>query len=243
MNRKRPLVADTYNAHGKEYAIMVTDNIYNAMYERPAILNLLPPLNGMQVLDAGCGPGFQTKWMVERGATVTAVDVSETMITLAKARVGDAAQFVQHDLSQPIYFMEDESQDIVLSSLSVHYVLDLHALFSEYRRILKENGRFLFSTGNPILEKEYFKREDYFATELVHDVWRVNEELMEVKYYARPLSAITSALAEAGFWIENIVEPRPTMEAKEMFPEPYEFLNKNPWFMIFQTRKKDETTC
>ena len=28
------------------------------------------------------------------------------------------------------------------------------------------------------------------------------------------------------------------MEAKEKFPEPYEFLNKNPWFMIFQTRKK-----
>ena len=207
MSKKRSLVADTYNTHGEEYATMVTDNIYNAMYERPAILNLLPPLGGKRVLDAGCGPGFQTKWMVERGATVTAVDVSETMITLAKARVGEAAQFVHHDLSQPIHFIENESQDIVLSSLSVHYVLDLQTLFTEYARILKENGRFLFSTGNPILEKEYFKREDYFVTELVHDVWRVNEDLMEVKYYARPLSAITAALAEAGFWIENIVEP------------------------------------
>ncbi len=238
MSEEHPLVVDTYDEHSENYALMVTDNIYNAMYERPAILDLLPPLEGKHVLDAGCGPGFQTRWMVEQGAQVTAVDVSTKMIAIAQKRVGDGATFRQHDLSKPIHFLAEQSQDIVLSSLAVHYIFDLRRLFTEYARILKPNGRFLFSTGNPVLEKEYFKREDYFATELVHDVWKVNEALMEVKYYARPLSAITSALAEAGFWIENIIEPKPTAEAKEKFPEPYDFLSKNPWFIIFQTRKK-----
>ena len=243
MSKNHPIVVDTYNQNSENYATMVVDNIYNALYERPGILNLLPNLEKKRVLDAGCGPGFHTKWMVDKGALVTAVDVSEKMLAIAKKRVGDAVTFYHHDLSTPLHFLEDQSQDIVLSSLSVHYIFDLKALFSEYARVLDDNGRFLFSTGNPILELDYFKREDYFATELVHDVWTVNDQPMEVKYYARPLTAITTALAEAGFWIENIVEPQPIPEAKERFPKVYEFLNKNPWFMIFQTRKKDETLC
>ncbi len=239
MSDKRPLAVDAYDEHGTNYAVKIAENLYNAFYERAAILNLLPDLAEKRVLDAGCGPGFHTEWMVQRGAQVTAVDVSAKMVEIAQERVGEKATFYQHDLTQPLHFLADQSQDIVLSSLAVHYILDLQTLFAEYARVLKGNCRFLFSTGNPILEQIYFKRKDYFATELVHDVWQANGAKMQVSYYARPLTAITTALGQAGFWIENIIEPQPSIEAKEQFPQRYEFLSKNPWFMIFVTRKKE----
>lgn len=235
---QNPIAEETYNQHGENYSAMAADNIYNAMYERPAILNLLPDLQGLRVLDAGCGSGFHSEWMVERGAQITVVDVSETMLALAKQRLGDRVTFHQHDLAKPLTFLADQSQDIVLSSMSIHYILDLQALFMEYARVLAENGRFIFSTGHSVAEHHYFQREDYFVTELIDDEWQLNGSSMPVKYYVRPLSAITTALAQAGFWIENIVEPQPLVEAEERFPDRYEFLAKNPWFIIFQTRKK-----
>lgn len=54
---------------------------------RDTLLGWLPDdLTGLRVLDAGCGTGALAVACAERGAAVTAIDVSPTLIELARAR-------------------------------------------------------------------------------------------------------------------------------------------------------------
>jgi magnesium-protoporphyrin O-methyltransferase len=55
---------------------------------RAALLARLPAdMTGLRVLDAGCGTGAATAAMAERGAEVVAVDISASLIEVARTRV------------------------------------------------------------------------------------------------------------------------------------------------------------
>ena len=43
------------------------------------------------------------------------------MIEMPRRRVGDRATLFQADMNEPLAFLEDESLDLVLSSLTLHY--------------------------------------------------------------------------------------------------------------------------
>src|SRR5437773_10206583 len=42
-------------------------------------------VDGLRVLDAGCGTGYLSKQLSDRGAVVTGIDISERMIAIARA--------------------------------------------------------------------------------------------------------------------------------------------------------------
>ena len=74
---------------------------------------------GDRVLDAGCGPGRFTAVAARLGATVTALDVSERQLELAKERVGEAKMlnriggFVRADISDLSMFPDDHFDVVV----------------------------------------------------------------------------------------------------------------------------------
>ncbi|MFA5884036.1 MAG: class I SAM-dependent methyltransferase [Acidimicrobiia bacterium] len=57
------------------------------------MVSLLGDVAGCRVLEIGCGAGPLTAWLVDHGATVTAMDVSPEMLRLAQQRVGGSADF------------------------------------------------------------------------------------------------------------------------------------------------------
>ncbi|MEC9489284.1 MAG: methyltransferase domain-containing protein [Halanaerobium sp.] len=75
----------------KSWPSITSSKPYNAYYERPATLSLLPEVQNRAVLDAGCAADWYTKWLLERGAEVTALDFSPRMLEMARKRVGDKA--------------------------------------------------------------------------------------------------------------------------------------------------------
>jgi SAM-dependent methyltransferase len=216
----------------EKYAAEVDTKPHNAYYERPAVLSLLPPLAGLNILDAGCGSGWYAEYLVEHGATVTAVDVSPKLVALTKARLGNRAHVLQADLGQPLDFANDATFDLVLSPLVMHYLEDWQAVFAEFRRVLKGSGLLLFSTHHPFMDYQHFQTESYFATELLEDEWRTGK----VRYYRRPLTAMIDALADTGFVVERILEPQPTDAFRSVAPEDHERLSKNPCFLVIRAR-------
>jgi 2-polyprenyl-3-methyl-5-hydroxy-6-metoxy-1,4-benzoquinol methylase len=88
-----------YEGKVRAYAEAVDTKTWNADYERPATVSLLPPLKNLRVLDAGCGSGWYAEYLLNHGATVTAFDFSPEFVALTEARVGTRARVLQADLS------------------------------------------------------------------------------------------------------------------------------------------------
>lgn len=127
----------SYEEMAEYYFRDIDNKPYNAHYERPATLSLLPEVEGKSVVDAGCAAGWYTEQLLRMGAKVTAVDFSSRMIEMTRRRVGGRARLIQADLNEPLEFLEDGSQDVILSSLALHYLKDWTPVMSEFRRTLK----------------------------------------------------------------------------------------------------------
>ena len=238
MTEDRPLAADAYDVLAESYAAVVDTKPHNAYCERPAMLALLPEVEGRRVLDAGCGPGVYAEWLVGRGARVVAVDASPKMVELAGRRLGASAEVRLADLGRPLDFLDDASFDLVISPLVLDYVEDWGAVFAEFYRILRPGGRLVFSASHPFSDYHYFKSEDYYETELVAGEWHgFGSVRVQMPSYRRSLGAMLNPLAEAGFRLEKIVEPKPTAEFREADPKHYAELSRLPCFLCVRSVK------
>jgi len=231
----------TYEHIADAYAAGVDSAPYNALYERPAMLNLLPPVAETRVLDAGCGSGWYAAELAARGAAVTAIDASAAMIGHARRRFASAPlNRVAHrvelrvgDLEQPLSFAADGAFDGIVGSLVLHYIFDWSATLGEFRRVLKPGGWLVFSTHHPVAEAIRLEPARYLDTELVEDRWKW---IGTVRYYRRPLSAITEALTRAKLAIERLEEPLPTEEFRMLKPKAFERLLRQPEFLLVRAR-------
>jgi len=234
----KPIALNAYEALAEAYAAVIDTKPHNAYYERPATLSLLPEVKGKRVLDAGCGPGVYSEWLIEHGAEVVAVDASPKMVELAKLRLGRATDVRQADLSKPFTFLNSLSFDIVLSPLVLEYIEDWGSTLAEFYRVLRPAGHFVFSVTHPFFDYIYFKSNNYFETELVGNEWRGFKPVrVHVPSFRRSLGATLNPLIEAGFCLERILEPKPTDEFKEADPKHYEELSQQPCFLCIRARK------
>lgn len=227
----------SYDPIADAYAETIDESPYNALYERPAMLGLLPPVAGKRILEAGCGAGWYTEQLLARGARVTAVDASAPMVEHTRRRIaarGAEADVRAADLRRPLGFAADASFDGIVSALVMHYLRDWSTAMAEFRRVLAPGGWLLFSTHHPGVDAARLPEgADYFEVEQVEDYWK---RVGRVLSYRRPLMAIADALAGAGFGIERIVEPRPGEAFRQARPDAVPGLLRQPEFILFLAR-------
>lgn len=234
----KPIAFDQYEAIAERFAERIDYYAWNAYYDRPAMLALLPDVNGRDVLDAGCGPGAYAQELVARGARVVGIDASPTMIALAEKRLNQQARFLVANLDMPLDILSQNSFDGILSALALDYVRDWDTLFLEFSRILRAGGFFVFSVQHPLSDYVLNMADDYLQTELYQQRFRSIDPKLLVPTYRRPLHAALNPLARAGFVLEQLHEPQPTKEFREQFPEQYERLMRRPDFMMIKARKR-----
>jgi len=231
----------SYDEIAEAYAAGVDDAPYNAHYERPATLAMIPDVTGRHILDAGCGSGFYAEQLVRRGANVTAIDGSAEMLKHAERRLMElgflgtrpGATVRVADLGQPLDFLADHSVDGIVAPLVMHYLRDWTKTLDEFRRVLHRGGWLVMSTHHPATEAARFDVANYFLIEPLKDYW---SWVGDVRFYRRPLTATTNALADAGFVIERLVEPTPDEEFRRSKPEAYQNALKHPDFLLIRAR-------
>lgn len=228
-----PIAEDAYDELADSYERETEANLYNAELEFPGTTELVPDVDGKRILDAGCGTGRYTEWLLDRGADVVGIDVSDEMLERAADRVGDRAELHRANLGTSLDFAADTEFDGIVSSLVLDYVEDWRQLFSEFARLLEPGGFFVFSIRHPLDEHEPSEDANYFDVELKEADWDV-----ELSYYRRPLSELINPLLETGFRIDEIAEPRPTDAFEAEWPERYEKESKNPVFLCVRAVKR-----
>jgi XTP/dITP diphosphohydrolase len=102
-------------------------------------LSVIPPAS--RVLDVGTGTGFVAQLLAELGHQVTAVDASQAMLAIgrAKAREHSVDITFEHALTERLPF-DDATFDAVTARHFIWTLLEPERAFAEWRRVLAPGG-------------------------------------------------------------------------------------------------------
>ena len=220
----------------------------NDLFEIPALFSLLPNLKGRSVLDLGCGFGEHCVEFVNKGASkVVGIDISEKMLEVAKKEHSNPAITYMRLPIEDIEEVEGKF-DVVISSLAFHYVEDFEGVVKKIYDKLDTDGSFIFSQENPIgttycggiprwTKDENGKKIYANLANYAREGERESEWFVEgIKKYHRMFSTIINTLTENGFIIEKMIEPIPTDEILERFPDQEDLFHK-PDFLLIKAKK------
>jgi len=218
-----PSRLNDYDSFAEAYSAETETNLINGYYARPAILDLAGDVAGRRILDAGCGSGLVMEALRDRGAVVTGFDKSAGMLEQARRRLGGDADLQVAELGRRLPF-PDGTFDDVIASLVLHYLEDWGPALNELRRVLKPGGRLVMSVDHPLAvalrNREWGRQADYFATTSLTVEWTAGGQSALLRFWDRPLHAMSDAFAAAGFRIAVISEPTIAPETpRELLPD------------------------
>jgi len=234
---KASLPQKAYNSIAGAYAAKIATKAQNTFFEREATLSLIDCVDGKRILDAGCGPGVYTKWLLERGAQVIAFDANTKMLEYARKLTANQARFFHANMEEPLSFIDSGSMDGIVCALAITYVKDHKALFAEFNRVLHTHGWLVLSTEHPFFTYKYYKVPIYFRTKRVSSVWKGFGKPVLMPSYHHSLGSICEALSENDFTIEMIIEPKPTKQLKKANQKDYKKLMRFPLFLCIRAKK------
>jgi SAM-dependent methyltransferase len=155
------------------------------------------------------------------------------MPALARRRLGEDAELHLADVGDRLPF-GDGAFDGVVASLVLHYLEDWGPALAELRRVLRPGGRLIASVDHPFVAYTIQEpRPDYFATTSYTFDWAFDGQFFPMRFWRRPLHAMTDAFTAAGFDIAAVSEPRPDPAARELFPEGFRDLSTKAAFLFF----------
>jgi len=213
------------------------------VFNTPAFFEMLPGVNGLEGLDVGCGEGHNTRLLASRGAHVTAVDISRTLIRYAREAEKETPLGIRYAVADAAELpFGDASFDFATAFMSLMDMPEPERVVAEIFRTLRPGAFLQFSTlhpcfaGAPRFKRlrdehshtyafevgEYFRKLDGEVEE-----WIFGAAPREVKAALRPfriprftrtLSEWLNLLLDAGFVLERFGEPRPSDEAVREYP-------------------------
>lgn len=107
------------------------------------LMTLLGETRFTQVLDAGCGPGGNSRHWRKAGSHVTAIDLSPAMLDEARQQQAAHHYLVADIESIPL---ADAQFDLVWSHLAVQWCNSLPQALSELYRVARPGGKVAFTT-------------------------------------------------------------------------------------------------
>ena len=165
--------------------------------EQAAVLELMPDLKHLTVLDAGCGTGRYLRLCADRGASVVGLDRSAPMLWYAR------------DISSRIVCgglcavpLHSGSVDVIVCGLALGDLEDLATAIGELARVLRPGGTLIYSVVHPDGARHGWSRS-----------FEVGGRLCAVKTYWHTEDDHRRACAAAGLdidaWHEPSLEERP----------------------------------
>lgn len=249
--------ASMYDKFGKEYQKTRDEKrperLFNEFLEVPSMIKAVGNIKGKKLLDVGCGAGVHAKIYSKKGAKVYGLDISKTMIDMAKIKCPNVEFKVGSILNLPY---KSNTFDIVTVSLAIHYVKDIGKVMKELNRVLKSHGLLFFSTGSQIGDSREtyedknikvkavgnikFKKTGivkylgFYSKEGLNDFEMVPG--MILKTYKRTCQTYLKSLVKENFELIDLIDCKPSKDFKKYDPKSYHF--NFPYMVIYVARKK-----
>ncbi len=147
---EQPPVAAYFSRLADSYG----DGEYYGRRRAAGIVAISPEIvRARTILDLGCGNGAYLQDLVRVGkdAKVTGADLTIDMLSAARRRVGDRANFVKADATALPF--KDRSWDLIFCSHVLQFVTDLPGCISGIARCLCAGGAFVTSLEDGALQK------------------------------------------------------------------------------------------
>ncbi|MDZ4779627.1 MAG: class I SAM-dependent methyltransferase [Planctomycetia bacterium] len=116
----------------------------------PALQRMLPPLQGLHLLDIGSGMGEFCLAASKAGAlSVTGIDISAQMCALAQKNTNAVQNIRLINLPVEDFETRQQTYDLVVSSLSLHYVESFANVVKRIASWLRPGGQLIMSINHP----------------------------------------------------------------------------------------------
>lgn len=246
-----------WNACGEAFDRFTTAaDSFSDNIERPTIERLIGDVTSVRLLDLGCGSGIYSVPFAGRGAHVTGLDLSQTMISLAEQQAlqhGVQADFRVADIREPLPFGASQF-DVIFTGTALHYVDDIETLMKEVARVMKPEARFVASVLHPmstalfpLADSEEVEGLDpwegwYFGSPLrsIETPWlgfgEVASEGRRISCYHHTVSDYFNAVSSAGLAMTELIEPTPPPEFAAKNADRYAQAMRVPVFLILKAQ-------
>jgi len=109
----------------------------------PAFFEMLPGVDGLSGLHAGCGEGHNTRLLAERGARMTGIDISRNFIRYAREAEAARPLGIRYENASAVQLpFENASFDFVVAFMSLMDIPETERVLAEVFRVLRLGGFF-----------------------------------------------------------------------------------------------------
>jgi ubiquinone/menaquinone biosynthesis C-methylase UbiE len=235
-------------------------DVYRDYVNTPAFFAMLPEVKGLRGMDIGCGEGHNTRLLAQRGAVMTAFDISETFIRYASDAEREKPLGIDYHLASAVQLpFPDESFDFATAFMSLMDMPEQDRAIRETYRVLKPGGFFQFSISHPcfqtplwswirdengtklgVLCGQYFDQKPGRIDEWIFSAapkeLTANLRKFRMAYFDHTLSDWLNMLIDTGFQIERLTEPRADEKTAAECPAVAD-TRKVAFFLIVRCRK------
>jgi len=182
---------------------------------RPHVMALCEPLAGKAVLDLGCGEGYCSRMLAQRGARVQGLDLSPRMIELARTAEQAQPLGIRYDTADAATVdLGEASVDLVVAVFLFNYldVAQMRRTMANVHRMLRPGGSFVFAVPHPAFA--FMRRESappfyfdvggagyYSARDSLFGgrIWKRDGTALDVQLVHKTLEDYFAGLRDAGF--------------------------------------------
>ncbi len=146
-----------WNAHAADYVeagrrAWASEPSWGIWHIPDGEVHIFPDVDGLDVIELGCGTAYISAWLARRGARVVGIDMSEAQLATARTLQDE------HDLHFPLIHgnaeavpLSDASFDLAISEYGAAIWCDPYVWIPEAGRLLRPGGRLIFLGNGPLL--------------------------------------------------------------------------------------------
>ncbi len=155
--------------------------------ETELAFKMFTPVEGMKILDVGCGTGNFTIKLAERGCKVVGIDISQDMLAIAREKIKGKDLDIEFVLGDVYDLKFDDNEfDGVFSMAAFEFIKEAQKAHKEMMRVLKVGGQLLIGTihrdsswgelymSRAFQEDSVFKHADFKTMKELQDLNKEN---------------------------------------------------------------------